>query len=876
MKNMKKRIVLQYTSVLLLISILFSIPISAEGTTLINQSNSILMATSSTTDPMVLATQQWLNSTYGDFFNNYNASNCYTKVEENGKTGSATMKALVTALQIELHVSITADTAGSFGSLTMAAFNALPNLQKQPDGSSKTNLNKILQGALWCKGYGIGVYQLTGNFYSGTENAVKNMQADAGITQDGIVTGKVMKSLLTTDAYVKLKSGNTTIRQLQQELNQKYSDVHSGNTYLFGIMPCDGIFSRATSKALIYHLQITEGLAPYPTTANGNFGPTTKSLCPIINTDTANAKTEYVRILQYALLWNGYDPGRFDGIYDANMKNAVNQFQEFCALPITGIIDTATWSSLFISYGDKARKGKALDCSTILDATKAQKLKSLGFGYVGRYLTGTVGGTTSKALTANEISTIFSVGLKIFPIYQDGGYTETYFSAEQGWLDAAKAVKAARNLKIPFNTVIYFAVDYDFTDEQVTSKIVPYFESIYHYFGELSDSNSTINPGNSTLKYKIGVYGSRNICKRVSNAGYAVSSFVSDMSSGFSGNIGYSLPTNWAFDQFFNSSIDGSINPIYQQVLGFEIDTDIVSGRDKGFDHLQAEEYSGFKIVTENINNYQTYDSIIEDTIATSESRYNTYIPTGQEDIKRLNDIKTRAIKTVLGGCVAGVIPIGDVSADWFNNLPEYLQVLVQKDKMYDAALLLGNFLNGAGGQYEIAFNWLLKDNRIARVLRSQHINELFDYAENNITSNSTVNLGTEYYYIPLDDVYDHGITNIFSLRSPEYYGMNSTDYTKNWWYAVGQAHGWMTAVVNKNGNNYTADITYHIRDFYDWTPGAVIGGGLVTDGEMAELHAAGMAREFEVVGECHYTVSWTAGERVATDTGSAGIIIDR
>ena len=32
--------------------------------------------------------------------------------------------------------------------------------------------------------------------------------------------------------------------------------------------------------------------------------------------------------------------------------------------------------------------------------------------------------------------------------------------------------------------------------------------------------------------------------------GHAISSFVSDMSYGFSGNLGYPITTNWNYDQF--------------------------------------------------------------------------------------------------------------------------------------------------------------------------------------------------------------------------------------------------------------------------------------------------------------------------------------
>ncbi len=48
-------------------------------------------------DPMVLATQQWLNKTY-------KGKAGYTSIKENGETGWDTIYALLQALQIELGI----------------------------------------------------------------------------------------------------------------------------------------------------------------------------------------------------------------------------------------------------------------------------------------------------------------------------------------------------------------------------------------------------------------------------------------------------------------------------------------------------------------------------------------------------------------------------------------------------------------------------------------------------------------------------------------------------------------------------------------------------------------------------------------------------
>lgn len=133
-----------------------------------------------------------------------------------------------------------------------------------------------------------------------------------------------------------------------------------------------------------------------------------------------------------------------------------------------------------------------------------------------------------------KLDRIVKHGLKYFPIFQEYSTKLEHFTPETGARHAQEAVKAAQRLGIP-QTVIYFAVDYDATDPEVTAAIIPYFKAVHE---------------NILGGYKAGIYASRNICTRVCDAGYAVSSFVSDMSTGFSGNLGFPIPDNWNYDQF--------------------------------------------------------------------------------------------------------------------------------------------------------------------------------------------------------------------------------------------------------------------------------------------------------------------------------------
>lgn len=495
-------------------------------------------------DLMVLAAQRWVNETY-------KGKKGYEVVEETGKTGWPTMRSLIRALQIEEGIG---EPNGSFGPTTT-------KLCPTVSASTKNqNLIKIVQSALYCKGYNPSA--ISGNYGPNTQEAVFKLQSDAGLPiTDGIVTPMIFKALLSMDAYVLLSKGDPKIRTIQRGLNNKYYKT-------IGVMPCDGIYSRGTNTALIYGLQIEEGIAG----ANGHFGPGTSSHCPVLK---QGDNSRFVTILKYALYCNNQDAQSFTTSFDAATKSAVYEFQKFSGLNATGVADLQTWKSLLISTGDPSRKGKACDCATRLTPAKAKAIKAAGYDIVGRYLANVPGGLDKK-LTSSELSTIFAAGLSVFPIFQLAANKRDYFTSARGTSDARQAIQAALEFGFPKNTIIYFAVDFDAMDYDVDVAILKYFEAVKAEFDK-----------NNARHYKIGIYAPRNVCSRVSNAGYACTSFVCDMSTGFSGNLGYPLPKNWAFDQISTIKVgsgDGSI----------EIDNNICSGRDNGVSKFESNSFKEF------------------------------------------------------------------------------------------------------------------------------------------------------------------------------------------------------------------------------------------------------------------------------------------
>lgn len=519
-------------------------------------------------DEKVKEAQVWLNKTYG-------SREGFVKVEENGRTGNAVMNALVRALQIELHMS---NITGYFGEETAKNYNS--KAIKKGDRDSDNNFVKILQYGLFCKGYNPSA--VTGFFGDGTMEAVTKVQLDAGFSEDYIterLSAKVFKEILCSDALVLVPGGDSKIRLIQQYLNRYYGGY-------FDIIPCDGKYNANTNKALIYAFQISAGMDAY--TANGNFGPATQELAKQNTLTVGTGKGKLVKLAKFGLYINGVrkfkensfdcsDGNNFTETFDERMANAVKEFQKFTGmLNIDGVVDIKVWMSLFVSTGYPKRDVLACDASTQITETKAKRIYANDFRIIGRYLTGcTANGP--KNLTREELSILFNQGLSVFAIYQDEKEyynchpdeetTVHYYNYDQGYSDAKKAVEAAEDLGIPYGEPIFFAVDYDFNDDQTTDMIIPHFQGIAKYIRD------------NGHKYTIGCYGPRNICTRIGNYGYAKYSFVSDMSTGYSGNKGFILPDNWVFDQireYTQGSADGA----------FALDCVATSGKYNGFNHI--------------------------------------------------------------------------------------------------------------------------------------------------------------------------------------------------------------------------------------------------------------------------------------------------
>lgn len=593
------------------------------------------MSTRTTGDPYVFNVQHWLNTNYGQ----YVESGRFNLVTENGKTGWATIYALTRAFQIELGIQVTAD---NFGNGTINAFKTKypTGIHQQADGdNSEDRVYGIIQGALLCKGYATGVDTPTLHFYNGTGNAIKSLKEDAGIdNSSSTVTLNIMKALLSMDYFYSYDTSERTqkIINMQRYLNANYESY-------IGLTPCDGIYGRGTSKALIYAIQAEEGM---PTSvANGNCGPSTKRCLPNIpytggyqkngqtygvsyNGQTYSEENinRFKKLLNFALYFNNFGTGEITSNINSEI---ISNFQEKYSIPSTGTVDYTTWLSLLISCGDTDRDAIACDCATIITSENVEVLTNNNYRYIARYLSGYIASGASKALSTQELKILFDNDIRLFPIHQRSANAASYFTEENAIEDAESAATYANNLHLQFGAIIYFAVDFDATDEQITNLIIPYFAKLYSTFMT-----------NSKGKYRVGVYGTRNLCTRVCNAGYAVSSFVSDMSTGFSGNLGFTIPDNWALDQFATVTISSNGKSI-------EIDKDGFSGQYIGI----SQEYS-------DVNN-NAYDESILDNGTTTRLLINmgeTSIPVYENKTYVLGEVGATTPNRKLDGDIIGYI----------------------------------------------------------------------------------------------------------------------------------------------------------------------------------------------------------------------------
>lgn len=507
-------------------------------------------------DTRVQEVQTWLGNTFpAYFYYDENGTNSGTfPVKADGMTGNNTVKALVMALQIHLNLS---PIDGIWGNGTSSAC---------PIISQATNnviLLKIVQSGFICKGYNPG--PLDGLWGKSTRQAIIDFKEDLGFTNGSPDLSPIyLKSLLTTEPTKTSTLSNGLVRLVQQYLNANYSSLYSAK---LGFIPTSGHFERKTSKALIYAFQSVIG-----TVADGVLGTQSFAKMPVLTQESQS--TNIVKILQCALICNEYYVEEINGIFDQTLATLIKKFQNFMCLNFDpqvtlGEVNRRTWGALLRSCGDTDRVPNAADTRFQLTATQAQSLYNDGILYIGRYLTKVANGF-DKNLTEEEIFNITNAGIHIIPIFQENNSSIEDFSYQSGYSSWCKAIYAATKLRLPECT-IYFSVDFDATEAQTIGVIKDFFQGI----NDAKTVNSSI--------YQIGIYSSRNTCSVMGYLHLATNCYVSNMSTAYSGNLGFLMPENWCFDQYATQK-----NYEASDKSHIDLDKVIASGVDKGISQVSG------------------------------------------------------------------------------------------------------------------------------------------------------------------------------------------------------------------------------------------------------------------------------------------------
>ncbi|XOQ45131.1 MAG: hypothetical protein ACFWTN_11900 [Clostridium sp.] len=122
-------------------------------------------------------------------------------------------------------------------------------------------------------------------------------------------------------------------------------------------------------------------------------------------------------------------------------------------------------------------------------------MKNSGYSFIGRYY-------GNYQLTAQEARRITEADLSIVTLWESGSPTfSSYFSDRKGYSDGETALNYGKNyIAQPSGTPIYFAVDYDASDSDISGVILQYFNGVQDAFSDLGN------------RYSIGVYGSGAVC----------------------------------------------------------------------------------------------------------------------------------------------------------------------------------------------------------------------------------------------------------------------------------------------------------------------------------------------------------------------------
>ena len=131
-----------------------------------------------------------------------------------------------------------------------------------------------------------------------------------------------------------------------------------------------------------------------------------------------------------------------------------------------------------------------------------------------------------KCLQLAEAQALTSQGITTAVVFQQRHNQVGDFSEPQGAAAGRRAYRHAQDaIGQPSQSAIYFAVDFDATQEQITNNVAPYLEGIKRAFAEESGG---------VPAYRVGAYGSGLVCGALKSQGLIDFVWLA-MSRGFAG-----------------------------------------------------------------------------------------------------------------------------------------------------------------------------------------------------------------------------------------------------------------------------------------------------------------------------------------------------
>lgn len=122
--------------------------------------------------------------------------------------------------------------------------------------------------------------------------------------------------------------------------------------------------------------------------------------------------------------------------------------------------------------------------------------------FVGRYYSY----NDEKNLSPEEALRLTGGGIAIVSVFEAKGDRYASFDAQHGRQDAAQALRLAGACGQPLGTAIYFAVDFDASEDELAGGVRQYFQAVQ---------------AGIAGRYRIGVYGSGLACRILGNLGIA-------------------------------------------------------------------------------------------------------------------------------------------------------------------------------------------------------------------------------------------------------------------------------------------------------------------------------------------------------------------